>query len=102
MSNEAKNSRSDHLGQQVERRDGQILPKMNTSLSKWDIVLGIVCSVAVVFVWLLWSRTQAVREDELLHLHDAWLVGRVCFRIAIFLSIMLVGITFLWGRRRLF
>ncbi len=32
--------------------------------------------VTVVFVWLLWSRTQVVREDELLHLHDAWLVGQ--------------------------
>lgn len=49
---------------------------MKASLSKWDIILGIVCSVAVVFVWLLWSQTQAVREDELLHLHDTWLVGQ--------------------------
>lgn len=50
MSNEAENSRSDHLGQQVEGGDGQMLPERKASLSKWDIVLGIVCGVAVVFV----------------------------------------------------
>lgn len=76
MSNEAENLRSDRLAQQVEGRDGQMLTERKTSLPKWDIVLGIVCGVAIVFVWLLWSRTQAVREDELLHLHDAWLVGQ--------------------------
>lgn len=73
---------------------------MKASLSKWDIVLGIVCSAVVVFVWLLWSRTQAVREDELLHLHDAWLVVQGLLPYRDFLSIMFVGIIFLWGRRR--
>lgn len=76
MSNEAENLRGNHLGQQVEGRDGRTLHERKASLSKWNIVLGIVCGVAVVFVWLLWSQTQAVREDELLHLHDAWLVGQ--------------------------
>ena len=76
MSNEAENLQSDRLVQQVEKRDGDLSWGMKAALVKWDIVLGIVCSVAVVLVWLLWSRTQAVREDELLHLHDAWLVGQ--------------------------
>ena len=55
----------------------------------------IVCGVAVVFVWLLWSQTQAIREDELLHLHDAWLEGQWLLPYRDFLSITLVGITFL-------
>ena len=76
MSNEAENLQGNHLGQQVEGRDGKMLCGRKASLPKWDIVLGIVCGVAVVFVWLLWSGTQVVREDELLHLHDAWLVGQ--------------------------
>ncbi len=43
---------------------------------KLSLVLFVVCAAAIAGVWRLWSQTQAVREDELLHLHDAWLVSR--------------------------
>ncbi len=61
MSNEAENLWIDHLRQQVEGRDGKMLREMKASLSKWDIVLGIVCGYGCVCLVALESDAGSSR-----------------------------------------